>query len=304
MATAIPSTAPQNVFFHGTETGNLFAANFDHCPFEFHHYLDKMEIFQMPALLNLAERCMRKRQHKSHFETGEPVVDGHFGSKPTNMTLVEALERIGGGKNWIILKRIHEEPEYRAALELFISELSELTGTDLRRRYRDPILTIFITSPNRITPYHLDGESNFLAQVQGSKSVFLYNAHDPRILTPEETERYWTGNLLAPRWHEELAEGQWRYEVSPGVGVFNPATFPHWVKNNDNVSVSVSINFKRAQNDAIGAYRANYYVRKIGMHPTIPGRSPVLDRVKNLIFGKLYEGAHAARSGLRSRFGI
>ena len=206
--------------------------------------------------------------------------------------------------NWIILKRIHEEPEYRAALELFISELSALSGTDLRRRYRDPILTIFITSPNRITPYHLDGEANFLAQVQGSKSVFLYNARDPRILTAEEMESYWTGHLLAPRWHDELSEGQWRYDISPGLGVFNPATFPHWVKNSNNVSESVSINFKRVRNDEIGAYRANYYARKIGLHPAMPGQRPAVDRLKNLTFGKLYEGAYAARSALRSRFGV
>jgi hypothetical protein len=247
---------------------------------------------------------MHNRQYKSHYETGDPVVNGYFGSKPADMTLVQALERIGEGRNWIILKRIHEDPEYRTALELFISELSELTGEDLRRRYRDPILTIFITSPNRITPYHLDGEANFLAQVQGSKSVFLYNAHDPLILTTQEMEQYWTGKLLAPRWHDELPDGHWRYEVSPGMGVFNPATFPHWVKNNDNVSVSVSINFKRVRNDVIGAYRTNYYARKIGLHPTVPGRSPILDRMKNLTFGNLYEGAHAARNALRSRFGI
>jgi hypothetical protein len=296
--------AASEVFSHDAETGKLFAANFDHRPFEFRHALHNMEIFQMPALLKLAERCMHNRQYKSHFETGEPVVDGYFGNKPADMTLVQALERIGEGKNWIILKRIHEEPEYRAALAVFIAELSELTGTDLGRRYRDPILTIFITSPNRITPYHLDGEANFLAQVQGSKSVFLYNAHDPRILTQEEIERYWTGHLLAPRWHDDLSEGQWRYDVSPGVGVFNPATFPHWVKNGDNVSVSVSINFKRVRNDAIGAYRANYYARKIGWRPTLPGQKPALDRVKNLTFGKLYESAHAARIGLRTRFGI
>lgn len=304
MATAIRRAAAPAVFSHDAETNNLFAANFDYRPFQFNHALHKMEIFQMPALLSLAEHCMRKRQFKSHFETGEPVVDGCFGNKPADMTLVQALERIGEGKNWIILKRIHEEPEYRAALELLISELSELTGADLRRQYRDPILTIFITSPNRITPYHLDGEANFLAQVQGTKSVFLYNAHDPRILTPEEMERYWTGHLLAPRWHDEFSEGQWRYEVSPGVGVFNPATFPHWVKNNDNVSVSVSINFKRVRNDVVGAFRANYYARRIGMHPTVPGRKPALDRVKNLTFGKLYEGAHAARNALRLRFGV
>jgi len=304
MATAFHPVAETAIFPRDTDTCNLFSANFDHRPFQFCHALDTMEIFQMPALLKLAERCMQRREHKSHFESGEPVVNGFFGNKPADMNLVQALERIGEGKNWIILKRIHEEPEYRAALEIFISELSELTSTDLRRRYRDPILTIFITSPNRITPYHLDGEANFLAQVQGGKSVFLYDAHDPRILNPEEMERYWTGHLLAPRWHDELSEGQWHYEISPGLGVFNPATFPHWVKNSDNVSVSVSINFKRVRNDAIGAYRANYYARKIGMHPTVPGRRPSLDRVKNLTFGKLYEGAHAARNALRSRFGV
>jgi|HubBroStandDraft_5_1064220.scaffolds.fasta_scaffold56971_2 hypothetical protein len=304
MATAIHPAGEPAVFPHDAENGKLFADHFDHHPFQFRHALDKMEIFQMPALLKLAERCMQKRQFKSHYETGEPVVDGFFGNKPSDMTLVQALERIGEDRNWIILKRIHEEPEYRAALEVFISELSELSGIDLRRRYHDPILTIFITSPNRITPYHLDGEANFLAQVQGKKSVFLYNAHDPYILTNEETEKYWAGKLQAPRWHEELADGQWRFDVAPGLGVFNPATFPHWVKNTDNVSVSVSINFKRVRNDAIGAYRTNYYARKMGLHPTAPGQSPAIDRMKNLTFGKIYEGVHSTRRVLRTRFGI
>jgi hypothetical protein len=304
MATAIHPVAESAVFPRDAETSKLFAANFDHRPFQFRHGLDQLELFQMPALLKLAERCMQKRQFKSHYETGEPVVNGFFGNKPTEVTLVQALERIGEDKNWIILKRIHEEPEYRAALEVFISELSELSGIDLRRKYHDPILTIFITSPNRITPYHLDGEANFLAQVQGKKSVFLYNAHDPHILTTEEKEKYWTGKLLAPRWHEELADGQWRYDVAPGLGVFNPATFPHWVKNADNVSVSVSINFKRVRNDSIGAYRTNYYARKMGLHPSEPGQSPAIDRMKSLTFGKLYEGVHSTRRALRLRFGI
>jgi hypothetical protein len=304
MATALDQAAQSVVFAHDAETARLFAANFDHCPFQFQHSLHRMEIFQMPALLKLAEVCMRKREQKSHFETGEPVVNGYFGNKPADMTLVQALERIGESANWIILKRIHEEPEYREALEIFISELSDLTGTDLRRLYHDPILTIFITSPNRITPYHLDGEANFLVQVQGRKSVFLYDAHDPYILTTAEMEQYWTGHLLAPRWHDELSNGQWRYELSPGIGIFNPATFPHWVKNTDNVSVSVSINFKRVRNDTIGAYRANYYARKIGLRPRAPGQSPALDRLKSATFGELYKGAHATRRALRSRFGI
>src|ERR1700722_18244714 len=76
-----PVTGPA-VFPHDAENGKLFAENFDHHPFQFRHALDTMDIFQMPALLKLAERCMQKRQFKSHYETGEPVVDGFFGNKP------------------------------------------------------------------------------------------------------------------------------------------------------------------------------------------------------------------------------
>lgn len=292
------------VFPHDPQNRKLFSACFDHQPFSFSHSLHTMEIFSMPALLRLAEKCMHNRQYKSHYETGEPQVNGCFGHKPAEMTLVEALENIATGKNWIILKRIHEEPEYRAALADFVWELSDLTGIDLRHHYHDPILTIFITSPNRITPYHLDGEANFLAQVQGEKSVFLYDSNDPFILTHEEMERYWTGNFLNPSWHEELADGQWRYEVSPGMGVFNPATFPHWVKNGNNVSVSVSINFKRIRNPRIGAYRANYFLRKAGFAPTPPGVSPTLDQMKDVTFGKAYEGVHWVRHRVRLKLGI
>ena len=82
MATAIHPAEHRAVFRHDAETGSLFAANFDHRPFQFSHALNTMEIFQMPALLNLAERCMRKRQYKSHYETGEPVVDGTSATSP------------------------------------------------------------------------------------------------------------------------------------------------------------------------------------------------------------------------------
>lgn len=304
MATSVYPATQSAVFSHDSETSKLFSAHFDHEPFGFEHGLDKMELFRMPALMKLAERCMQNRLHKSHFETGKPVVDGLFGNKPQDLTLVQALETIADSSNWVILKRIHEIPEYREVLESLISELSDLVRIDLRKRYHDPILTIFVTSPNRITPYHLDGEANFLAQVQGRKSVFLYDARDSYILTAEEKERYWTGHLLAPRWHEELADGNWRFDVVPGLGVFNPATFPHWVKNTDNVSISVSVNFKRIRNDEIGAYRTNYYARKLGLRLSEPGRSPGMDRLKSMTFGKLYEGAHATRRALRSRLGV
>lgn len=305
MATARynPGSGPNPIgpiFPLDSQTRNLFAGNFDHHPFLFHHSLHSLDIFKMPALLKLADRCMRKRQHKTHYETGEPPINGYFGNKPKEMTLVQALDRIEEGKNWIILKRIHEEPEYKEVLHALISELSGLTGTSLRREYKDPILTVFIASPYRVTPYHLDGEANFLTQISGAEAIFLYDSNDRAILSMEEKERYWTGHLPVPKWNDELWEGHWHHHVSEGEGVFIPATFPYWIKNFNCISISVSINFKRARNDEIGVYRTNYYARKLGMHPQAPGISPILDRAKSLTFGKLYEAARGTRRFLRS----
>jgi hypothetical protein len=281
----------------------LVASHFDRRPFQFRHQLHTLDIFRMPALLDLAEKAMMKR-NRSHYESGDARIGEYFGAPPPDLTIRQALEQIAEGKNWVILKRIHEEPSYFRFLNDCIDELAGFTGLDLRKRYHDPILTVFITSPNRTTPYHMDSEANFLAQVQGSKSVFVYDANDRSILSCEDLERYWTGNFRAARYRADLLDKGVRYQIGPGFGVFNPATFPHWVQNDDSVSVSVSINFKRVDDPQVGAYCANHYARKIGLKPTEPGVSPSLDRMKNAAFGRPYWTARRLRKRLRAALGL
>jgi hypothetical protein len=277
------------LFCHDLEDRALFADNFDRTPFQFRHSLHEMELFQIPALLAAAERLARKNDQKSHYESGEPDVNGWFGSPPQDKTMVQALAEIESGKNWVILKRIHEDPVYGAVLKSLIPELSRLTGVDIAECYYDPTMTIFVTSPGRITPYHMDGETNFLAQVRGPKDVYLYDPGKDCVLSHEQMERYWTGNLPKIDLPEALPQGHWKYRLLPGNGVFNPAVFPHWLQNGPEVSVSVSINFKRRNNATIGAYRTNNYLRKLGLRPTAPGVSPTVDRVKEATFGRLYQ---------------
>jgi hypothetical protein len=297
------STSSQ-VFASESTDRQLFANNFDHTPFLFRHKLHTFDLFQMPALMKLAERLLQKKDKKSHYESGEPVVDGYFGDRPPDVTIAEALEKIPTGRNWVIFKRIHEDPIYRDALESFLPELSNLSGVNIGEVFYDPIMTIFVTSPNRITPYHMDGETNFLAQVYGSKNVYVYDGNDRSTVTAQELERYWTGNLPKLDFPPQLPEGTWNFAVSPGTGVFNPPVFPHWVKNGNNVSISVSINFKRIRNSVIGAYRMNHFTRRLGLKPTEPGHSPVLDRSKDLAFGQLYSSAHKVRTYVRDQFGV
>ena len=166
---------------HDLEDRALFADNFDHTPFQFRHLLERQPLFQIPALLEAAERMNRKNDKTSHFESGEPDRNGWFGSRPEGKTMVDALAEIESGKNWVILKRIHEDPAYGAVLTTLIPEISSLTGVDIAQVYYDPTMTIFVTSPGRITPYHMDGETNFLAQIHGPKDVYIYDARQESV---------------------------------------------------------------------------------------------------------------------------
>jgi hypothetical protein len=67
----------------------------------------------------------------------------------------------------------------------------------------------------------------------------------------------------------------------PGNGVHIPVNCPHWVQNDDNVSVSVSINYHSWNREYADLYCANYYLRKkLKLTPTPPWQSPLLDAVK------------------------
>ena len=285
----IPSR-PQPFFADTLDDRALFADYFDHSPFQFRHCLHLHPALQLESLLDAAQRIAQDpaKAGKSHFESGAPDRNSWFGARPQGATLVDALASIRSGSNWVILKRIHEDPAYRAVLHDILPQLSHVAGVDMAQEYYDPTMTIFVTSPGRITPYHMDGETNFLAQIHGTKLVYIYNGNDAAILSPAQLERYWTGALPKIDFPETLPHGHWQYTLAPGNGVFNPAIFPHWLQNGDDVSVSVSINFKRRANAVIGAFRTNRYLRKLGLNPTPPGLNPSLDRAKEATFGRLY----------------
>lgn len=288
------------LYFAGdTADRALFAEHFDRKPFQFRHAMQDHPAFQLSALLKAAERLSQdpEKAGKSHFESGTPDRNAWFGARPEGETLVHALASIESGKNWVILKRIHEDPVYRDVLMELIPDLSEVSGVDIADVYYDPTMTIFITSPGRVTPYHMDGETNFLAQIHGTKLVYIYDGNDPAVLSPRMLEEYWTGNLPKIDYPENLPHGHWQYTLAPGNGVFNPAIFPHWLQNGNEVSVSVSMNFKRKNNATIGAQRANHFLRKMGMKPTLPGKNQGIDRAKEVFFGRLYEAAKSVKHG-------
>ena len=292
-----PAPLHHSFFADSLDDRALFADNFDDTPFQFRHFLHQHPAFQLESLLAAAQRLSAdpRTSGKSHFESGSPDRNSWFGARPEGTTLVHALAGIREGNNWVILKRIHEDPYYRSVLDEIVPQLSDVAGVNIAAEYYDPTMTIFVTSPGRITPYHMDGETNFLAQIHGAKLVYIYNGNDPAVLSDQQMEKYWTGALPKIDYPEDLPHGHWQYTLAPGNGVFNPAVFPHWLQNGDDVSVSVSINFKRRANATIGAYRTNRYLRQLGLKPTAPGRNLSLDRMKEATFGRMYAAAKSLK---------
>ncbi len=283
------ATISSRYFPYSSPARETFQTAFDRKPFPFFHSVHESELFSWPVLTKLAARAEAK-SGGYYFESGTTAPGEKWRGVPEGKSLVDVLAHIGDSNSLIMLKRVQEYEEYGAFLNTCMDELGALCNVDLKRSYRDPVMTILITSPGRVTPYHIDGEANFLLQIQGSKTVHIFNGNDGEVLTDIELEKFWSGeDTKAPKYREHLEAKAWRFDISPGTGVSNPVIFPHWVENGPDVSVSLSINFKRVIDTAADAHRVNHALRKMGLHPRRPGSSPALDGIKS-------SGYRAARS--------
>jgi hypothetical protein len=157
---------------------------------------------------------------------------------------------------------------------------------------------ILISSPNRVTSYHMDAECNFLLQVAGNKSLWVYDHTDPTLVSHEAREQYHMGNQNSIAYQESRQSEAAVYELHAGNGVHIPIFAPHWVRNHDNISVALSVNYELISTlSQKRIYQINRLLRKLGIAPAAPGESPWRDRVKHAAACSLI----AARNLIRSR---
>ena len=278
-----PSTARPPIF----DGSLLFQERFNRRPFMFSHSLADHSLFELDSLGELCRSLRRKNERNVTFYLGNrPVTQGWKDPSRRSLTVEEGMKQIQESDSWILLKSVQQDYEYRALLERAISELEDLTGTQLRRQITWPDAYIFIASPGSVTPYHFDHESNFLLQIHGEKDVNLFAPEDRSILSEEEIERYYVGYLSSATYRDEVQSKAEVFHLTPGLGVHHPVRAPHWVKNGSEYSVSFSIPLCLRQYDLQArVYQANHYLRKLGLSPTPPGRSPWRDSIKMSILG-------------------
>jgi hypothetical protein len=280
---------------------NEFKKNFNLHSFKFEHTLHQSGLFEIDRIVELARRMIARNANSNvvtlnlkRDAVGAKFSDARFNdSKLTSGTkserLAETVARLGENGTWIKLSRAQDyDPDYARALDVITAELESLSGLPLREDITWSSMTLFLASPRITTPFHIDHETNFLFQVQGSKDVCLFPANDRELVPDREIERFYGGNAEAAVYRRDMQDRGTIYRLAPGEVVHHPPLAPHWITNDDNISVSVSIGYcMRSLERRARVYQANLILRSMGLKPLPPGLSPFRDSLKRKVISTL-----------------
>lgn len=273
-----------------------FDADFNKNFFEVQHQLADHPLFQIPRLLELADEMTKKWPKDIYFDAGVDEIGQRWNGAPADITVEDLMRRIETSKAWIDFKSAERSAEYGKVLNTIMCDILRVSGRQLEKKMRRKQMAIFVTSPNRISTYHIDSEVNFLLQIRGEKEISLFDRKDRDVLPEEEIERSWTIDVNAAIYKPQLQDRATVFKLKPGNGVHIPVNSPHWVKNGNNISVSAAILYHSWDNAYYNLYSTNYYLRRMGLKPTPPFQSKFLDALKQP-FGMGVQAYRTARFG-------
>lgn len=205
----------------------------------------------------------------------------------TKFSLEETIENIRTSNSYIMVNH----PDVHSSFAPIKRQLVEDVETIMRRlgignEAIDPRMFLFISSPNAVTPFHIDRYSNFLMQFRGSKQISVFPQWDERAVTAKHHEAYMNYSNTKLPFNDEIDALGTRFEFKPGEALHIPFLAGHHVRNgSEDVSISMAIFFNTEQNQAWRkALRFNLSARKIlgkvGLKPHAVGSRPWRDKAK------------------------
>jgi cupin superfamily protein len=243
-------------------------------PLGMSHSLTEHELLSVESLAQLAERLPEERVE--HNVANLPTVVSPDAVERREEPVGEIARNIDSNGCWMVLKNIELDPAYKRLLDESLDEVVPLVsdregGMAVREGF------IFLSAPGSVTPSHTDPEHNFLLQVRGTKRMHVGRFPDP------ETEQLALEDALGGG-HRNV---EWEpvdpvvFDLEPGDGVYVYPHAPHWVKNGEAVSVSLSITFATAALErSKRVHSLNARLRRLGISPRPPGQRPQVDRAK------------------------
>ena len=250
-----------------------FADGFARRPFAVRHSLVDHPLLTPDAIAQLADALpiAAVERHRSDLPLVLPDGAPELGGRPS-----DAVRELETGRVWMVLWNIEQVPTYRALLDACLDQVEGHVG-DRNGGMRDRKAYLFLSAPGAITPTHFDPEHNLLLQIRGTKEMTVGRFADP-LDQQRELDRYHGGGH---RNLERIPEQSTPFMLDPGGGVYVYPFAPHWVRNGEAASVSLSITFRTYASRRIErVHRFNARLRRVGLSPRPAGSSPARDRAK------------------------
>ena len=217
----------QKLYQHSDEAAHWIIANdpkfrekFNQQSFEVSHSLAKHPLFQLPRLLELAERTLKDRPDDLYYDMGDiqPGQRWEYGAG-RSFSAVEALRQLEQSNAWFIFRSRTTRscvPGRYLSAGFGKSKRWPVLNSDPKFVGEEDIIIFFVTSPKRVTSYHIDRECNFLLQIGGEKELFVFDREDKEVLPEEEIERFWSVDNNAAVYKQQLQSWAITYKLTPG----------------------------------------------------------------------------------------
>lgn len=262
-------TVQQDIFPRAFEQPALaaFATAYPDAHARLRHGLAGHSLFSREAIAALAERMPSDR---IEYNRGNLPLGIRPEDTPANgLSIAQTIHDIDNNGSWMVLKNVERDPTYGALLASMLGELEDLvnarTGPMLHME-----AFLFLSSPDSVTPFHMDPEHNILLQIEGEKTMTVFPAGDLELVPADQSEGFHLGSHRNLSWDERfLVKGE-AVRLLPGDAVVMPVKAPHFVRNGPQVSVSFSITWRSRRSVAEGElHRLNARLRKLRL-PVLP----------------------------------
>jgi len=243
------------------------------------HVLQDHPLFALDALADLAARL--PASHVEHSFGNLAVDQDPEAIRQAALTPAQIVRGIADNGCWMVLKKVDSDRAYAALIDACLAEIAPLV-TPVTGAYRRREAFIFLSSPNSVTPFHMDPEHNILLQIAGQKTMTVYPADDLSIVPQETHEAFHRGGRHRNMRHDPAFDAlATPYVMHAGDAVYVPVKAPHWVQNGAVPSISFSITWRSDVSDGEARlHRVNDRLRGLGVTPGRPGAIPVVDAAK------------------------
>lgn len=250
-------------------------------PFLVGHVLAEHALFELDQLFALCRRLPAEQiLYRVGKIPGDTPLESSYDDYKQGLTLADVLRHFEERQAFICINNPERDATYKPLVEGLLGEVAAQTDP------LDPGMSwyssyIFISARDSVTPYHMDREMNFLLQVRGQKTVYLWDQDDGEIMSSAEKDRLLAHIGNRPAYQPSFESKAMAFELGPGLGVHHPFIAPHRVHTGAELSVSLALTFRTRQSDMwTDAHRFNARMRGLGLRPAPVGRHAWMDRAK------------------------